>query len=534
MKFKIKKLVLFLALTYSVKADDNTKTKTLVNQSSKKTIQVTKTVPQTISGIQTSTQTIPITKTVTPNYPVIPSMTKRMGTTFSSCSTNTQVLTHWATKTIKGQSGELVTTVVDTAKGYTSYIYTELHSAVSTSIYSYKACRTITYGGKTKSLLNKRDGFSTGKTIPTGINTSKSTGKVIPTTTSTGKVIPTSTTSTGKVIPTSTTSTGKVIPTSTTSTGKVIPTSTTSTGEVISTSTDSITTKIPSSSLTTTLVTYKGRWAFEKEILTVPAEVKNVQMTCQYVTNTSEKVTTVDYKPYDIETYDGCKNVYNFYKTHEFSYSGNSVRAVCGVYTNYGTEPKKTLSNNSEASGICVPIVRTDTITFQTLIGTSSKFVSTINSTMHVYAVTDTKSQTSTMEYVTDCDNSCLETSTATSTSTKIPPPVITSTSASATTTTKIPPPISTSSSSVTTSSSSSSTKCLPVYVTVTEKDTVTVTKKETVTVTIGGTKTPISTNESQCAEKWAQCGGVGFSGPTCCKSGSTCHEINKYYSQCY
>ncbi|KAK5662240.1 hypothetical protein OQA88_8145 [Cercophora sp. LCS_1] len=34
-------------------------------------------------------------------------------------------------------------------------------------------------------------------------------------------------------------------------------------------------------------------------------------------------------------------------------------------------------------------------------------------------------------------------------------------------------------------------------------------------------------------AEKWAQCGGIGFSGCTTCVSGSTCNTINPYYSQC-
>jgi len=35
------------------------------------------------------------------------------------------------------------------------------------------------------------------------------------------------------------------------------------------------------------------------------------------------------------------------------------------------------------------------------------------------------------------------------------------------------------------------------------------------------------------CAAKWGQCGGQGFSGPTCCQSGSTCKSSNAYYSQC-
>jgi len=30
----------------------------------------------------------------------------------------------------------------------------------------------------------------------------------------------------------------------------------------------------------------------------------------------------------------------------------------------------------------------------------------------------------------------------------------------------------------------------------------------------------------------WAQCGGQGFNGPTCCSQG-TCQKINDYYSHC-
>ncbi|KAK3935715.1 acetylxylan esterase precursor [Diplogelasinospora grovesii] len=35
------------------------------------------------------------------------------------------------------------------------------------------------------------------------------------------------------------------------------------------------------------------------------------------------------------------------------------------------------------------------------------------------------------------------------------------------------------------------------------------------------------------CAAKWGQCGGQGWTGPTCCQSGSTCQASNSYYSQC-
>jgi len=103
-------------------------------------------------------------------------------------------------------------------------------------------------------------------------------------------------------------------------------------------------------------------------------------------------------------------------------------------------------------------------------------------------------------------------------TTTKVlPPNTIT------TTTSKIPPSISTSSSSI---------KCPPVYVTITEKETDTI--KETVTVTVKYSTTPTSIEDDcKCADKWSQCEGEGFTGPTCCKSGYKCHKYNKYYSQC-
>ncbi|KAG8878211.1 hypothetical protein FRB98_006312 [Tulasnella sp. 332] len=34
-------------------------------------------------------------------------------------------------------------------------------------------------------------------------------------------------------------------------------------------------------------------------------------------------------------------------------------------------------------------------------------------------------------------------------------------------------------------------------------------------------------------AAHWAQCGGIGFTGPTVCASPYTCQAANAYYSQC-
>merc|ERR1719247_184735 len=35
------------------------------------------------------------------------------------------------------------------------------------------------------------------------------------------------------------------------------------------------------------------------------------------------------------------------------------------------------------------------------------------------------------------------------------------------------------------------------------------------------------------CAAIWSKCGGKGWTGPTCCDAGCTCHPQNVYYSQC-
>ncbi|GKT43552.1 endo-1,4-beta-xylanase B [Colletotrichum spaethianum] len=46
-------------------------------------------------------------------------------------------------------------------------------------------------------------------------------------------------------------------------------------------------------------------------------------------------------------------------------------------------------------------------------------------------------------------------------------------------------------------------------------------------------TSPPPSSGGGTCAAKWGQCGGSGYSGPTCCQSGSTCQAQNQWYSQC-
>ncbi|KAH8878751.1 carbohydrate esterase family 1 protein, partial [Thozetella sp. PMI_491] len=45
-------------------------------------------------------------------------------------------------------------------------------------------------------------------------------------------------------------------------------------------------------------------------------------------------------------------------------------------------------------------------------------------------------------------------------------------------------------------------------------------------------TTTPTTTRSGSCSSRYGQCGGTGWSGPTCCQSG-TCTYSNDWYSQC-
>ncbi|KAG8972358.1 hypothetical protein FRB90_010234, partial [Tulasnella sp. 427] len=59
---------------------------------------------------------------------------------------------------------------------------------------------------------------------------------------------------------------------------------------------------------------------------------------------------------------------------------------------------------------------------------------------------------------------------------------------------------------------------------------TTTTTKAGTTTTTTSKAST---TTIGTCSAKWGQCGGQGWTGATCCVSGSTCTYSNAYYSQC-
>lgn len=52
-------------------------------------------------------------------------------------------------------------------------------------------------------------------------------------------------------------------------------------------------------------------------------------------------------------------------------------------------------------------------------------------------------------------------------------------------------------------------------------------------TTTSGSATTSAPGGGSDCAAKFGQCGGQGWTGPKCCQSGSTCTYSNDWYSQC-
>ncbi|KZT43365.1 hypothetical protein SISSUDRAFT_1057768 [Sistotremastrum suecicum HHB10207 ss-3] len=96
-----------------------------------------------------------------------------------------------------------------------------------------------------------------------------------------------------------------------------------------------------------------------------------------------------------------------------------------------------------------------------------------------------------------------------------------TSSSTSSTSTSKSTTTTTTSSTTTTTSSTSKSTS------------TTTSSSTKTTSTTSSTTKTTTSTASGATQTKYGQCGGIGWSGPTTCASGSTCTVGNAYYSQC-
>ncbi|KAK6350398.1 hypothetical protein TWF718_003590 [Orbilia javanica] len=88
-------------------------------------------------------------------------------------------------------------------------------------------------------------------------------------------------------------------------------------------------------------------------------------------------------------------------------------------------------------------------------------------------------------------------------------------------------------------SSSSSTTRVSTTTSATTTRTTTPVTttpRTTTTTTTTTRTTTPVTTTTSASSgtvQKWGQCGGIGYTGPTGCVSGSTCTVLNPYYSQC-
>ena len=353
---------------------------------------------------------------------------------------------------------------------------------------------------------------STIKMIPRDIKTT--TGKTIPTTT---------TTTTGKTIPTTTTTTtGKTIPTTTT-TGKNVP-------------------------FISTTVTYYASATpgyeifFNTTVIEVPATVKKVQMNCSFfrssktIPNRPKTLKTVSLTPRTLSSsypqeeilsnnvesnyYDSCNNYYGIYTTIPFTIR---EKGSCTVLTHNGNEKLA-----QKSTSICAPALKPYQTSIRSLVDSYTTTLKVISKTTVIEEVTTYKS-TATISYYTACNYCPTSQPLTTTTSTTTTKTTTTTTSSSTVTTTTT-----SSSSSVTTSITS--TKCLPVYVTVTEKEKVTVTEKETITVTVKNSSNPTiidNDDDRKCADKWAQCGGVGFTGPTYCKQGYHCHELNQYYSQC-
>jgi len=159
--------------------------------------------------------------------------------------------------------------------------------------------------------------------------------------------------------------------------------------------------------------------------------------------------------------------------------------------------------------------------------------ITTLSSTKQIPVTTTSTKQPPVITTTTTEQSSLI-----TTTSTKQPPVITTTTSTKqppviTTTTSTKQPPVITTTTTTTTTEQVNSTKCIPAVITVTEKEKVTVTEKETITVTVTENGSTQTNDDVRCAKKWAQCGGIGFNGPTCCESGSTCKELNQYYSQC-
>ncbi|KAJ3039661.1 hypothetical protein HDV00_012005 [Rhizophlyctis rosea] len=84
-----------------------------------------------------------------------------------------------------------------------------------------------------------------------------------------------------------------------------------------------------------------------------------------------------------------------------------------------------------------------------------------------------------------------------------------------------------------TTTTTVATTSTTSVRTTTTTVPRTTTTSVRSTTTTTRPSTTTAAGGNNNCASKYGQCGGQGFTGPTCCQAGSTCQVSNPYYSQC-
>jgi len=402
---------------------------------------------------------------------------------------------------------------------------------------------------------------STSTKVPPSSTTTTTTKIPIPTTTTTTKIpIPTTTTTTKIPIPTTTTTTKIPIPTTTTTTKIPIPTTTTTTKIPIPTTTT--TTKIP---IPTILPACPRSNTFYTKM-----PLNCAKSEYQYVTQTSSYVQS------GVKSFAPCTSVQTFCpsststKVPPSSTTTTTTKIPIPTTTTTTKIPIPTTTTTTKipipttttTTKIPIPTTTTTTkIPIPTTTTTTKIPIPTITTTTKIpipntlpacprsntlYTKMPLNCAKSEYQYITQTSSyvqsgvksfapcTSVQTFCPSSTSTKVPPSSITTTttkvppSSTSTSTTKIPP------SSITTSTTKvppvSTSKCLPITVTVTEK----ITKKEIVTVTVTKNNGPTNNpGNSNCASKWQQCGGKNFQGPTCCQSGLQCQYISDYYSQC-
>ncbi|KAJ3094677.1 hypothetical protein HK100_006062 [Physocladia obscura] len=107
-------------------------------------------------------------------------------------------------------------------------------------------------------------------------------------------------------------------------------------------------------------------------------------------------------------------------------------------------------------------------------------------------------------------------------------------TSASTTTTTSTTRPTTTTTTTTKTTTTTTTTTTTSKPTTTTTITTTTTTKPTTTTTTTSAVPSTTSTTTTSCSAKWGQCGGIYWTGPTCCiASTCTAQTGNPYYSQC-